>query len=306
MAKVYDAMGNFTGVDDPATDTPEPSPQIAKPADESVPDPKGGPIVVAGQIKLGKWIIYGEGEKLFAKSPEGKKLQFVLFDPTGITETLLPNKLSDGSDRSKGNSIGNTAVTGRTVPGSDSGAGGGASAPAAPTNPSRPLAGPNDLGQKTTEFKATDQLGRDEAEKYLGRKMTDEEWNNLVAATFSESGRNAEEQAWIMGTILNRTRQTGGTVMDTLNQQNQFPTVTGTAANPDSSTSFKTGPAKDVEASINGSAVDFLPKVPESNYYFNNADPAAVPAGESVVTQRSGVQGVLVGQSYVYPGAKWP
>lgn len=322
---IYDAMGNFTGLYDPSTGSTEPSPEIAKPAEIVVPNPAGGPVVVAGQIKLGKWVIYAEGEKIFAKSPAGKKLQFELFDPDGITQAGKPNKLSDGSDKSSGDSIGNTEVTGRTVPGADAAAAAAAAA-AFSSSATSSLGSLLDsvasalalaatvaaaINYVKSLFSSTNNNGRAPAEAYLGRAMSDQDWNNLVAITYADAGPDPQEQAWVMGTILNRTRQSGLTVLDVINQPGQFVAVTGDVAvgigTLDPNTMFSVGPTLAAEDSINSAAVNLLSTVPTNNYYYNAINPSVEKVSDcSTATQRGGIEGVLVGRRLVYPGAKWP
>lgn len=70
---------------------------------------------------------------------------------------------------------------------------------------------------------------REMAENYLGRKMSDMEWNELVRATYAEgSGKSTEEYAYIMAAILNRSRAKGGKdISQILREPNQFEAVTG-------------------------------------------------------------------------------
>jgi hypothetical protein len=319
---IYDAMGNYTGFTDPGAGEEKPSPAIAKPAAVKVSDPKGGPIIVAAQIKLGKWTIYAEGEKLFAKSPDGKKLQLQMFEPTGVTQSVKPNKVSDGSDGSKGSSIGNTAVTGRTVPTAESsGSLLGPSFPSGALNIGGVLntisgalatvaAVAGIFNAIKSLFSSKNQAGKPAAEAYLGRTIPDEDWSNLVAVTYAEAGSDPQEQAWIMGTILNRCRQSGARVIEIINQPNQFVSVTGDkAAGANVAVvlgKFSLGPSPEVEANINSAVVNFISTVPTNNYYFNAVSEDAPHAGDCYCTQRNGVQGVIVGQSLVYPSAKWP
>ena len=67
------------------------------------------------------------------------------------------------------------------------------------------------------------------AENYLGRKISDVEWNELVRATYAEgSGKSTEEYAYIMAAILNRSRAKGGKdISQILREPNQFEAVTG-------------------------------------------------------------------------------
>jgi hypothetical protein len=93
---------------------------------------------------------------------------------------------------------------------------------------------------------------RKSAESHLGRSMSDKEWSNLVAATVAESSVNSpKEQAYVMGVILNRTRENyggyGSNVMDQLNARNQFQAVTG--ANGSGASSNFTNPSRSQIAS---------------------------------------------------------
>jgi hypothetical protein len=68
------------------------------------------------------------------------------------------------------------------------------------------------------------------AEEYLGQSISDEEWDMLVRATFSEATSNPTERAAVMGVILNRVRSSSypNTIRGVLHQRNQFQAVTGT------------------------------------------------------------------------------
>ena len=81
------------------------------------------------------------------------------------------------------------------------------------------------------------------AENYLGRKMSDQEWDMLVRATYAEgSGKSTEEYAAIMAVILNRSRKSGKSIKDVLEAQNQFQAVTGTRKKPGPSPRYTSGP----------------------------------------------------------------
>ena len=64
----------------------------------------------------------------------------------------------------------------------------------------------NSGGTAQTSFISTNAEAKVAAESYLGRSMTDSEWNDLVSITYAESTSNQTERAWVMATILNRTR----------------------------------------------------------------------------------------------------
>lgn len=99
-------------------------------------------------------------------------------------------------------------------------------------------------------------LARSSAEEFLGRPLSDTEWNNLVAATVAESLPNSpEEQAAIMAVILNRVRsdQYPNTVTDVLLQRNQFQAVTGTRANGNAPSNQFTNPDRgQIASTVNG------------------------------------------------------
>jgi spore germination cell wall hydrolase CwlJ-like protein len=93
------------------------------------------------------------------------------------------------------------------------------------------------------------------AEDFLGRRMTDSEWNNLVAATVAESLPNSpQEQAGIMAVILNRVKDSRypNTVNEVLLQTNQFQAVTGTPNNRSPSRNFINPDERQLASTIRG------------------------------------------------------
>lgn len=83
--------------------------------------------------------------------------------------------------------------------------------------------------------------GRSLAEEYLGRAMSDEEWEGLVRATYAEATDDPREQAAVMSVILNRAKADNypDSITDVLNQRNQFQAVTGTAQAPGPSPRYR-------------------------------------------------------------------
>lgn len=229
---------------------------------------------------------------LAAVSPSGAS-EATEADPSKSTELPEPPPKSTSTARSRNRANVSTAGAASVDDTTESG------------STSRPPAGLRGTTQQTN-FTASVFEGKAAAEEYLGRTMSDEEYSALVAAVYAESGRNQTEQAWIAATILNRARSTNGTIIDVLNAPSQFTAVTGTSVNPRPSNNYVNGPTETIEQSINGSLRGILYTIPKNNYYFNAASQSAVQAGESYVTERSGVQATLVGQSFVYPGARWP
>lgn len=121
---------------------------------------------------------------------------------------------------------------------------------------------PNTTNERLTNADVQEILGGEEpaqarqsAEEFLGRKMTDSEWNNLVAATVAESLPNSpQEQAGIMAVILNRVKSPAypNTVNEVLLQPNQFQAVTGTRNNPGPVRNFTNPNERQIASTIRG------------------------------------------------------
>jgi hypothetical protein len=147
-----------------------------------------------------------------------------------------------------------------------------------------------------SNFKAESGPAKLAAESYLGRTMTDTEWTQLVRATFAEAGRNQTERAYVMGTILNRSRKNNSSITATLTAKNQFQSVTGTAKNGrQPSSNYANGPDSANEKSIYGAATNLLGDVPKSIVNFTAASKAAYGPGTDIgyldeLRQRGGVQ----------------
>ena len=133
----------------------------------------------------------------------------------------------------------------------------------------------NTANTANTSYIASGTEARTVAEQYLGRTMSDEEWNNLVAVTFAEAGRNQEEEAWVAATILNRVRlkytprgignssYNFNTVTDIIWQWRQYEAVTGNPTNGNQpSRNFLQGPNRTSEISIYGAIKNFIKQVP--------------------------------------------
>lgn len=128
---------------------------------------------------------------------------------------------------------------------------------------------------------------RQNAESYLGRDMSDEEWNNLVAATVAESLPNSpKEQAYIMGVILNRTKNNyggwGTNVTDQLNAPNQFQAVTGTSANNRQPSTNFTDPDRNQVASTIDGVNSHLSNADSSWFNFTSNITSAYGAGTDI------------------------
>jgi hypothetical protein len=146
----------------------------------------------------------------------------------------------------------------------------------------------------STNFVASNADARKAAEIYLGRSMTDTEWNDLVSLTFAEATSNQTERAWVMAVILNRTRigftprgvrnpkYRFDTITDIINQPYQFQPVTGTRFDPGPKPSYLNGPPVSAATSIYGAAKNILKDVPKGFTKFTSNNPAAYGAGTNI------------------------
>lgn len=126
-------------------------------------------------------------------------------------------------------------------------------------------------------------LARAEAEKYLGREMSDEEWAALLSATVAESLPDSpEEQAAVMAVILNRVKSPSypDNVIDVLYQPNQFQAVTG-AAGSGPSTNY-TNPSDAQLASTITGVNEYLSSSNTTWLNFTSNNPAAYGAGTNI------------------------
>jgi hypothetical protein len=136
---------------------------------------------------------------------------------------------------------------------------------------------------KGTNFNAEGAEARTSAESYLGRKMSDSEWTNLVKATFAEASPNQKEQAYVMAVMINRARRDKKTINQILTEKNQFQAVTGTSKNGyRPSSNFTQGPSLNVANKIYGGAVNILPKIPKDITKFTSNNPKAYKEGTNI------------------------
>ncbi len=152
---------------------------------------------------------------------------------------------------------------------------------------------------QTTTYSANNQQAKLAAENYIGRKLTDIEWNELVSATFAESSRNQREEAYVMGVILNRSRIRKLTISQVLRQKRQFQAVTGTAYDPGPSRNFINGPGKSAENSIYGAAVNILKEVPKNyvNFTSNNIRAYGPGTRPQYIRELQARGGIVIGQT---------
>lgn len=124
---------------------------------------------------------------------------------------------------------------------------------------------------------AVPDAARQAAESYLGRAMSDAEYDQLVRATYAEADPGSQaEAAMVAASILNRTRDSGGTITSTLMAPYQFESVTGTNGRVYTpSRGFSAGPPASSRQFIEGSMTGILPNVSHKQTDFTAASPAA-------------------------------
>lgn len=122
------------------------------------------------------------------------------------------------------------------------------------------------------------------ADKFLGREMSDKEWNYLLRATYAEATSNQKESAYVMAVILNRAR-TGkyGDVVSSLRWPNAFQAVTGTSKNGHQpSQAFQQGPQGGSMGNLLKAVIEQLPSAPKDIQRFTAVDPAAYGPGTNI------------------------
>jgi hypothetical protein len=122
------------------------------------------------------------------------------------------------------------------------------------------------------------------AEEYLGRTISDDEWDYLLRATAAESSFNVKSYAMVMGSILNRAKDAGKNgIISALMAKNQFQAVTGTAADGHKpSAMFVRGPTADQLKAMSVAAVEYLPRVSREQKNFTATNPAAYGPGTNI------------------------
>ena len=122
-----------------------------------------------------------------------------------------------------------------------------------------------------------------QAEAYLGKPISDAEFDMLLRATHAEASAksNPEEQAMIMGSMLNRARAKGKTIENVLYARNQFESVTGRKGARVPSDRFVQGPSEK-RANAIFDATSLLPRVPLKQTDFTASNRNAYLPGTNV------------------------
>jgi peptidoglycan hydrolase-like protein with peptidoglycan-binding domain len=121
------------------------------------------------------------------------------------------------------------------------------------------------------------------AEEFLGREMSDDEFNYLVRATAAEASPNSSERAAVAAVILNRARSSTypDHIIRVLTQKNQFQAVTGTRFDRGPSKNF-TGMSQRTAEQIYASFIDKLPQMDKGWLNFTSNVRAAYGAGTNI------------------------
>lgn len=149
-----------------------------------------------------------------------------------------------------------------------------------------PLVDPNHL----TDFQATTWDLMPTITKLMGRDISEEEYNVLIAAIWSIVPTDKDEQAWFAKTMINRSKKTGLDLVETVRNYEHIDK---------NSNMFICGPGLNDEMLIADSLKNNTSSVQDNNYYFD-------PFRPDSQTVRDRVSGILIGRSLVFPGAKWP
>ena len=150
------------------------------------------------------------------------------------------------------------------------------------------------------------------AEDYLGRPMSDTEYDWLRRATVAESGGDPREDAMITASILNRARGIPGDgVIVALKAPNQFQAVTGTAYNNHAPSALFVKPDPGRLGQVETNMGAYLPNISNDQKNFTAASDAAYGPGTTIKYRddmaRNG--GSKIGGSYfntAFPGQPSP
>jgi len=119
-------------------------------------------------------------------------------------------------------------------------------------------------------------------EKFLGKEISDNEWNYLLRAIYAESTSNQNELAHVAAVILNRARNSSTNIISVLRAPNQFQSVTGTRYDPNPSPNFTQGPSANSLGNIYKGLIDNLPSAPKDIMNFTAANREAYGKGTNV------------------------
>lgn len=125
----------------------------------------------------------------------------------------------------------------------------------------------------------------------LTQHIQDEQWNQLLIATATMSLID-EEIAWFVKTILNRCTKTGLNISDILKLYKDFD--------------YSITTDQETKEVIFNSIFKYIRFIPDTNFYFDKLSDDEINTREPISKQRNGILGIRVGNSLVFPGARWP
>ena len=141
---------------------------------------------------------------------------------------------------------------------------------------------PQDVGDIMDNNDPAVASARKSAEKYLGRKMSDEEWTALVKVTAAEEA-DTKAMAWVMAAILNRTNRGtwGNSVVSVVSAPYQFEPVTGASGREKRLNTLPIPSGRKLNAILVG-AKEILPSVPNKIVNFTSNIDAAYKGRASI------------------------
>ena len=113
---------------------------------------------------------------------------------------------------------------------------------------------------------------KQQADQYLGRALTDVEWDALVRVANAEASHQPQEQAWVIASVLNSVRRYKNSVYDEIMKKNRMQSVTGSKVDPTASPNFTNTPPATELSSIFKAASSILPTIPKNVMHFTSAN----------------------------------
>ena len=113
---------------------------------------------------------------------------------------------------------------------------------------------------------------KQQADAYLGRSLSDIEWDALVRLANAEAAHHTDEQAWVMAAVLNSVRKHKNTVYDEMLVKNRMQSVTGNKKDPAASPNFSNAPPTSALQSVLQAASTMLHNIPKSVMHFTSAN----------------------------------
>ena len=137
------------------------------------------------------------------------------------------------------------------------------------------------MPNRTPSAKGSQDSSRKQIEAYLGKAISDEQYDTFLKAVGAEAGKDPMERAAVASVILNRAKKLGGSgedILKVLNAPFQFQAITG----PDGKSGDTNNPwspnAKKLVPGIDRQVADNISLVPKGLDSFTSAVPSAYGA----------------------------